>query len=125
MFTGTPFGEPTSSRIKFGTAPMRPNTNGADQGGARLESFLKQMDDRHPFKHGRSLCFDQPAGTPGERRMQMTKQAWCAGMMSIAIVALAAAPWIQAQAQQASVNIGPTDLGGVVTGASGPEAGVW
>ena len=29
------------------------------------------------------------------------------------------------RAQQAPVNIGATDIGGVVTGASGPEAGVW
>src|SRR5262245_43902531 len=30
-----------------------------------------------------------------------------------------------ASAQQPSVNVGATDIGGVVTGASGPEAGVW
>src|SRR5258707_8354828 len=29
------------------------------------------------------------------------------------------------QNPQGSVNVGPTDLGGVVTGRNGPEAGVW
>src|SRR5258706_10022006 len=29
------------------------------------------------------------------------------------------------QNPQGSVNVGPTDLGGVVTGKNGPEAGVW
>src|SRR5262245_43567538 len=30
-----------------------------------------------------------------------------------------------ASAQQPSVTVGATDIGGVVTGSSGPEAGVW
>ena len=57
--------------------------------------------------------------------MKMSGQAWRRAIRSIVIAALAAAPHVAAQAQQASVSIGATDIGGVVTGASGPEAGVW
>jgi len=41
---------------------------------------------------------------------------------SVLIFSLAASP---ASAQQDDVSIGASDLGGIVTGASGPEAGVW
>ena len=57
--------------------------------------------------------------------MKMSGQAWRRAIRSIVIAALAAAPHVAAQAQQAPVSIGATDIGGVVTGASGPEAGVW
>ena len=46
-------------------------------------------------------------------------------ILAIAFAALAASLPGQARAQQAAVNIGATDIGGVVTGANGPEAGVW
>ena len=51
--------------------------------------------------------------------------------LSVAAVAIAAvlnAPSAQLNAQQAAnpaIHVGANDLGGVVTGASGPEAGVW
>src|SRR3954466_2665865 len=40
---------------------------------------------------------------------------------------LAAPPGIQAQQQTTAlgITVGDSDLGGVVTGANGPEAGVW
>src|SRR4029079_10247274 len=53
---------------------------------------------------------------------RIIRKAWRYAMASAAVAALAALP---ARAQQAAVNIGPADIGGVVTGASGPEAGVW
>src|ERR1700676_2378601 len=50
--------------------------------------------------------------------------------MSVAAIALAGAlagapAPLSAQQAPAGVNIGQTDLGGVVTGPNGPEAGVW
>ena len=53
------------------------------------------------------------------------KQGLYLGVAAIAIAAFfAASPVRQVSAQQ-TVQIGSSDLGGVVTGASGPEAGVW
>ena len=57
--------------------------------------------------------------------MKMSKQAWRRAIRSIVIAALAGAPHLAAQAKQGAVSIGATDIGGVVTGPSGPEAGVW
>src|SRR5580658_5206400 len=51
--------------------------------------------------------------------------------VSVAAVAIAAflnaasAPLMAQQAAGAAVHVGANDLGGVVTGAAGPEAGVW
>ena len=50
------------------------------------------------------------------------KQALSLGVAAVALAAIALAP-ASPQAQQ--VKIGEHDLGGVVTGANGPEAGVW
>src|ERR1700736_3991792 len=49
------------------------------------------------------------------------------GVASIALAAVLAGVPAQLSAQQAppGVTIGATDLGGVVTGPNGPEAGVW
>ena len=50
------------------------------------------------------------------------------GMLALGIALLWAVSTARLSAQQrtdAAVNIGDTDLGGVVTGANGPEAGVW
>jgi hypothetical protein len=53
------------------------------------------------------------------------KQTWWAlGIAAVAIPALLIAGAPRAGSQPA-VGIGPSDLGGVVTSASGPEAGVW
>ena len=57
--------------------------------------------------------------------MITTKRACRAAVLSFTIAALAVSSYNQGWAQQASVSIGTTDIGGVVTGANGPEAGVW
>src|SRR4029077_6251330 len=57
---------------------------------------------------------------PMEERMKI-KRELCA---SVAVVAIALAAPVSAQ-QAAPVSIGNTDIGGVVTGPRGPEAGVW
>ena len=59
--------------------------------------------------------------------MTMTKALY-AGMVAAGIAALVAAgqSWLGAQPQSdPAIRIGSNDLGGVVTGANGPEAGVW
>jgi hypothetical protein len=55
-----------------------------------------------------------------ERHMKTPRITLAIG--SVLIFSLAASP---ASAQQNAVSIGASDLGGIVTGASGPEAGVW
>src|SRR6202521_5610337 len=63
-----------------------------------------------------------------ERKMR-TKRAVCLGMLSASFAALlCAASATTATAQPAAgtqVRIDADDIGGVVTGAKGPEAGVW
>src|SRR5580704_3116843 len=57
----------------------------------------------------------------------MTKRGWSSAAAIAVAVVLAAAP-IRLSAQQTTaevVRIGDNDLGGVVTGTSGPEGGVW
>ena len=52
----------------------------------------------------------------------------CCGMLGLGVAVLLIASAAGANAQQtadASVSIGGSDLGGVVTGTNGPEAGVW
>src|SRR5262245_2750730 len=44
---------------------------------------------------------------------------------AIAVFLAAAAPELNAQQSPAAVTVGDTDVGGVVSGPSGPEAGVW
>src|SRR5262249_31097535 len=45
---------------------------------------------------------------------------------AIAVLALVSAPPARVEAQQSrAVTVGDSDLGGVVTSANGPEAGVW
>ena len=57
----------------------------------------------------------------------MTRNSLYSGVAAIAIAAFFAATPMPSQAQQpaASVQVGASDLGGVVTSSSGPEAGVW
>src|SRR5262249_28562221 len=50
-----------------------------------------------------------------------TTRGICLVLAAVAIAALAPS----VGAQQGALQLGPTDLGGVVTGANGPEAGVW
>src|SRR5580704_14211762 len=55
-----------------------------------------------------------------------TKKALYSSAAAIALAVLVVAAPARVQAQQtAPVDIGATDLGGVVTGPNGPEAGVW
>src|SRR6266446_10178308 len=58
----------------------------------------------------------------------MTKRGWCSSAAAVAVAALWAAAPTGLSAQQTTaevVRIGDNDLGGVVTSANGPEAGVW
>src|SRR5262249_38132325 len=52
---------------------------------------------------------------------------WYFSMVAVGIVVLLAASPARLSAQQTTpgINIGDSDLGGVVTSAQGPEAGVW
>jgi hypothetical protein len=58
----------------------------------------------------------------------MTRKALYCGVAAIALAALMTPATMSAYAQQpaaAAVKVGTTDIGGVVTGPNGPEAGVW
>jgi hypothetical protein len=57
----------------------------------------------------------------------MTRKALYSGVAAIALAVLAPAMTVPASAQQAAsgVQVGAADLGGVVSGPNGPEAGVW
>lgn len=52
---------------------------------------------------------------------------WRVGFLALAVIALCGAAIIPSRAQQPdpTIRIGNSDLGGIVTGANGPEAGVW
>jgi hypothetical protein len=52
----------------------------------------------------------------------MTRTWWALGITVVAVAALLSAP---RAGSQPAAGIGPGDLGGVVTSANGPEAGVW
>jgi hypothetical protein len=55
-----------------------------------------------------------------------TTRGFTLGAAAIAIALVLGGPSARLHAQQTpGINVGATDLGGVVTGASGPEAGVW
>jgi hypothetical protein len=53
------------------------------------------------------------------------RQALFSTVAAIGVAAIAVAAPAPASAQQASVAIDKDDIGGAVTGPSGPEAGVW
>ena len=58
----------------------------------------------------------------------MTKRTWYFSAAAVGAAVLSALAPTRLSAQQTSaevVSIGATDLGGIVTGANGPEAGVW
>jgi hypothetical protein len=58
----------------------------------------------------------------------MSIKGLCLGAAAVAVAAFASVPSARLNAQQATVagiNIGASDLGGLVTGPNGPEAGVW
>src|ERR1700724_3029139 len=54
-----------------------------------------------------------------------TKQRLCLSMAAIGVFGFLSAAPAQLIAQTAAVAIDEDDIGGVVTGANGPEAGVW
>jgi hypothetical protein len=57
-----------------------------------------------------------------------TTQGWYIGMVAVGIVLFLAGRPARLQAQpdtDPAIRIGDNDVGGVVTGKSGPEAGVW
>jgi len=56
-----------------------------------------------------------------------TTRAWCLGLIASSVVVLLASGQARLSAQSAdpAIRIGGRDLGGVVTSANGPEAGVW
>src|SRR5262252_1455293 len=56
-----------------------------------------------------------------------TTSTWYFGMLAVGIAVLLATSPARLNAQQTppGVSIGDSDLGGVVTSAHGPEAGVW
>jgi hypothetical protein len=58
-----------------------------------------------------------------EERMKIKRELRASVVVAVALVLALAAP-VSAQ-QAAPVSIGNTDIGGVVTGPRGPEAGVW
>src|SRR5438045_5243222 len=64
---------------------------------------------------------------PNAMRENMNTRAASIGMLSASFAALlSAAMATSATAQPAAgIRIVPNDIGGVVTGAKGPEAGVW
>src|SRR5438067_2086760 len=60
------------------------------------------------------------------RRDMQRVNARCASLLALGIAALVAACAGPFNAgSDAAVRVGENDLGGVVTGAMGPEAGVW
>src|SRR4029077_7173244 len=62
----------------------------------------------------------------GEEQTMQIKKRLCVSVAAIAVAAFLAGSPAQLVAQQgAPVSIGNADLGGVVTGPKGPEAGVW
>src|SRR5579862_9764725 len=63
---------------------------------------------------------------PQELEMKIRNRL-CLSVAAIAVAAFLNAPSAQLHAQQAdpAIHVGANDLGGVVTGPNGPEAGVW
>jgi hypothetical protein len=68
-------------------------------------------------------------GEPGEREGRVkTKRGWCRGLAAAALASVVAtiAGRLEAQPTAApAIAVGSSDLGGVVTGVQGPEAGAW
>jgi hypothetical protein len=57
-----------------------------------------------------------------------TKSTWCSGAAGLVmglVLAVAPSPVSAQQSAAQTVRVGDADLGGVVAGANGPEAGVW
>src|SRR5215208_6117153 len=72
-----------------------------------------------------SIENEQPKPTNAGRAKMGLRQGMFSTVAAIGIAAMAVAVPAPAGAQQAAVAIDNDDIGGVVTGPSGPEAGVW
>src|SRR5205085_389958 len=65
-------------------------------------------------------------GNPEEAKHMSSKQDLCLGVAAIATAAfLAGAPAPVTAQQDPAIHVGDADLGGIVSGPNGPEAGVW
>src|SRR6267142_1734020 len=62
-------------------------------------------------------------GKPHERGLDACLKA--ASALCLAAFLASWFPWAQAQQTNAAIALDPDDIGGVVTSAKGPEAGVW
>src|SRR5262249_53766690 len=75
---------------------------------------------------GRMAGFPPNCGSKRKERDVKTKRLFSLGVVAAAIVAfLASWPSRLSSQQGTSVSIDKDDIGGVVTSAKGPEAGVW
>src|SRR5215472_7965908 len=83
---------------------------------------------RCPIHHGLART-DDDASAGGRKRAMRSKNARVGALLAIPVaLVLAFAPVRQLGAQQKAdpaIRIGENDLGGVVSTANGPEAGVW
>src|SRR3954463_4515848 len=61
----------------------------------------------------------------GRKAMNVTTRRWGLAALALTAIALAAPPPAAAQQAAPQVRIDNDDIGGVVRGANGPEAGVW
>src|SRR5262245_66501621 len=70
---------------------------------------------------------DHLLGPGYERRPQMTRRSLHLRIAGVAVAGLVAAALgsVSGQGQNRSVAVDADDIGGVVTGPNGPEAGVW
>src|SRR3954447_8091624 len=72
----------------------------------------------------RTLSSSRTTIDPG-RRIQMIRRMHIAVFSTAPLVAVSFAALYAQQRPVPALTIGTTDIGGVVTSASGPEAGVW
>src|SRR5262249_42389375 len=71
-------------------------------------------------------CFPRNCGSKRKERDMKTKRLISSSVVAAAIAAFSASWPSQLSSQQGtSVSIDNDDIGGVVTSAKGPEAGVW
>src|SRR5436853_7663794 len=62
-------------------------------------------------------------GPEGDVARRFTAKLVAASALGVALAL--SLTWVEAQQNRGGVPIDPDDIGGVVTGAKGPEAGVW
>ena len=96
----------------------------------RLPTVACAPDDRSMLKYSESSSTvhsfipERPDSQhPRSGTCQRLKRLWYSAILLIAL--LIATPPNQSYAQQPTVSVGANDIGGVVTGTNGPEAGVW